>query len=212
MKIPLQFLSLITLAVAVPKVIPIPTGRTDCRIWPGWMNARPSDTTSSLMFTVFNSDDAAINGLPLQPFSIPWGSGKRNFLGATLLASRSIAKSYYRCIDGVPVVMSKTDEPIAVAKDMNNAHLLIAAAEGTTYRTEIFEHEIDGVKQDGWYLGAQNQTTWGFHYRAASCLADGTPLDASYEVKLLGLPVDPENEPTAGYPAEFEGFLRVDLW
>ena len=212
MKTTLPLLSLLPLALAVPNVTPIPTGRTDCRVWPGWINSRPNDLTSSLMFSVSQSDDAAVNGLPLQLFAEPWGSGTRNFLGATLLASRSFAKSYYRCIDGVPVVMSDSNRPIAIAKDMNNAHLLIGAPAPTTYRTEIFEHEIDGVKQDGWYLGAQNQTTWAFHYQAPTCGADGKANAGYYQVKLLGLPVDPENEPTAGYPPEFKGFLRVDLW
>jgi hypothetical protein len=212
MKTTLPLLSLLPLALAVPTVTPIPTGRTDCLDWPGWINSRPNDLTSSLMFTVSQSDDSAVNGLPLQQFSVPWGSGNRNFLGATLLASRSFAKAYYRCINGVPVVMSNTDQPISIAKDMNNAHLLIAAPAAKAYRAEIFEHEVDGVKQDGWYLGAQNQTTWGFHYQEATCGADGKVNNGFYQVKLLGLPVDPENEPTAGYPTEFKGFLKVDLW
>jgi hypothetical protein len=58
------------------------------------------------------------------------------------------------------------------------------------------------------FLGALNQTTWGFRY-----LWDGDCEEKlHYEVKLLGLPVDEENPPTAQYPSDFEGFLRVVTW
>lgn len=212
MKTTLLSLAVLPLALAVPNVTPIPLGSTTCAHWPFWIPTESADTTGSLMFSVSSADDAAINNLPAQPFSLPWGSSTRNLLGITLLASRSFAKAYYRCRNGRPIVLSNPDEPIAIAKDSNNAHLLIAANDATAYKPEIYSHEIEGVKQDGVFLGALNQTTWGFHYHEATCGRDGKVNSAFYEVKLLGLPVDPENEPTAGYPPQFEGFLKVDVW
>jgi hypothetical protein len=48
-------------------------------------------------------------------------------------------------------------------------------------------------------------------YHDAQCGADGPSQKDFQEVKLLDLPVDEANPPTAGYDPEFKGFLKV-VW
>jgi hypothetical protein len=70
---------------------------------------------------------------------------------------------------------------------------------------------VDGVEQDGVYLGVKGQTTGGFRYAPASCYANATISTRDYyEVKLLELP---ESEyDTIGYVTEFRGFLKIVKW
>lgn len=96
---------------------------------------------------------------------------------------------------------------------MNNAHILVDAPQTKTYVPEIYYLEgEDGKRLDGVYLGAKNKTTWGFSYEQASCGSDGTANQAFLQAKLLGLPVDEANPPTAGYPPEWQGFLKLVSW
>jgi hypothetical protein len=123
-----------------------------------------------------------------------------------------------------------SQEQVAIARDMRNAQLLVGAPAETTYTPEIYYLEVDGKRLDGVYLGAENKTTvssnplmligplsadlsfqWGFVYHDAQCGADGPSQKDFQEVKLLDLPVDEANPPTAGYDPEFKGFLKV-VW
>lgn len=209
--------TLVHLALAVPAVTPVPlqppSAAGTCRYWPSWINTPSADTTGLLKFEVVSADDEAVTGLPLQPFSLTWAGSPMPLLGADLRASTSFAKAYYRCNNGQAVVgTSSPFENITVSKERRNAFALIDAPAGNGYALEVYAHEVDGVRQDGVFLGAQNQTTWGFYYNEASCAADGTPTRDFYEVKLQGLPEDPDFPPTAGNPVRFEGFIQVKIW
>ena len=70
---------------------------------------------------------------------------------------------------------------------------------------ELYQHSIDGVVQDGEYLGLNGLTTWGFRYQGFTCGANATR--DYYEVKLMGMP-ETEGD-TAGYEVEFKGFLKL---
>lgn len=208
--------ALVPLALAVPAVTPVPlqpsSAAGTCRYWPNWINTPAADTTGFLQFVVASADDGAVTGLPLQPFSQTWAGSPRALLGADLRASTSFAKSVYRCNDGHAVVgPSGPYEAITVSKESRNAFALIDAPAGDGYALEVYAHEVDGVRQEGVFLGAQNRTTWGFYYRYASCAADGTVTRDFYEVKLQGLPEHPDFPPTAGNPAQFEGFIQVKV-
>ena len=48
---------------------------------------------------------------------------------------------------------------MAIARDSNNAQLLVGAPAEKTYTPEIYYLEVDGKRLDGVYLGAQNKTT-----------------------------------------------------
>lgn len=93
---------------------------------------------------------------------------------------------------------------------MRNAHLLIDAPAEKTYEPEIYYLEgEDGKRLDGVYLGALNQTKWGFTYMEGTCGTDGKAGSPWLNAFLLGLPVDETVPPTAGYDPTWEGFLKI---
>lgn len=201
------------IATAVPSVTPVPLTPANkfptCTWWPGWIRTPDADVTGSLMFVVSDADDAAINDLTLQQFTIPFRLGTLDMLGVHLAKSKSVAKTYVRCINGNGV-MYNPSQNITISKDINNANLAINPST-PGYTIEPYAHEINGVRQDGVYIGALNQTKWGFRYRIdEGC--DGKKGAMYYEAKLLGLPRDPDTEPGASYPHEFEGFIKVITW
>ena len=84
---------------------------------------------------------------------------------------------------------------------------LIYKVEGNDLK--VFEHYIDGVKQDGVYLGGyDNSTTWGFKYQSANAGSYNMPY---YYIRLLG----PNSaDPTTGAALkvnETRGFIRVGI-
>lgn len=214
--LPLLTFALISTVSALPNVTAIrlnPRDKPSCTYWPGWINTRDADTTGSLNFTISGTVDDAINGLPAQPHEIPWGSSTRNMLVMDLLKSTWYAKYYFRCNNG-QAVFGNPFHTVTISKDVSNAHMLVDAAK-PGYGLEVYGHEIDGVRQEGVYLGAMNQTTWGFRWMRpdaeGSCGGSGGQY---FEARLFGLPVDPETPPTAGYnPMLYTmGFLKVSQW
>lgn len=61
-------------------------------------------------------------------------------------------------------------------------------------KPETYAHEIDGVKQDGTFLGSRNVTTWAFGRLAK---------ETSWRVRLMGLGSEELQD------GEVEGFLQV---
>jgi hypothetical protein len=164
-----------------PKLL-TPSG--DCRHWP----------TGRSMLVVDSAEDSAIDGLPAQPYDIVFPSKILPLLSIDLRASRGIAKTTLSCDAGQAILASEPSKKISICQDRENGHIL-----------------VDGVEQDGVYLGVKGQTTWGFRYAPASCYANATISTRDYyEVKLLGLP---ESEyDTIGYVTEFRGFLKIVKW
>ncbi|KAF2251026.1 hypothetical protein BU26DRAFT_517771 [Trematosphaeria pertusa] len=207
MKRALLSAALLATTFAVPSVTPVPVIYPGtCTMWPNWINTRDADVTGRIMFVVSSADDSALNDLTIQPQT------STSPLFVSPFPSRKVLKMYYRCINGVPNI-SLSSSNVTIARDMANAHLLVDAAPGKAYKPELYYHEVGGVRQEGVFLGALNQTTWGFRYQQVSCGADGRVGEREgYEVKLLGLPVDEVNPPTAQYPPDFEGFVKVIGW
>ncbi|KAL6705973.1 hypothetical protein ACN47E_006252 [Coniothyrium glycines] len=194
-------LSTALLTAAIPNVVPtrFSNPALGCRSWP----------QNPYMIKVDSADDAAINNLPVQPFNVIFASQPRPLLAVDLRASRRIAKQPYICIDGSPALRSSVGEKLGIARDRNNAHILVDAPAEKVLRPELYTHSVDGQQQEGFYIGVNNQTTWGFRYQAATCNANGAlATSAYYEAKLLGLPQSEDD--SAGYEMEFEGFLRLD--
>jgi hypothetical protein len=198
---------------AVPAVTPIPLTPANkyptCTWWPNWIRTPDADVTGSVMFVVSEADDSAINDLTLQQFTIPYGfESTRNIMAVHLAKSNRVQRTYTRCINGNGMIGSPAQN-ITISKDLNNAHLVVNPSK-PGYIIEPYAHEINGVRQDGVFIGALNQTKWGFSYKSeAGC---NGARQMYYEAKLLGLPVDPDTEPGAAYPPEFEGFIKVITW
>ncbi|KAK0718635.1 hypothetical protein B0T26DRAFT_872769 [Lasiosphaeria miniovina] len=186
--------------LAVPEVTVVPLGSKTCVSWPSWISQRGADVTGSFAFQVDQADDAGVNGLLTSSVEFNWTDISGTHITVDLRKSTSFAKPYYRCIDGSVHYLSR-DTIISVAKDRRNAFLTFSAG----YKLEPYAHEVAGVRQDGVFLGALNQTTWGFHYVYSSKCGQ---IDY-YEVKLQGLPDDPDTEPRAGYDPQFLGFMKA---
>jgi hypothetical protein len=194
--------ALLSAVMAVPNVTPkLLSDASDCRYW----------SMGRYMFVVDSADDAAINGLPAQPYDIILPSEVLSLLAIDLRASRRIAKVLYGCDNGQAVAYSNPFQKLGICQDRQNAHILIGAPTDKVLEPEVYAHEIDGLQQEGMYLGVKGQTTWGFRFTPGSCFANGTVSTKDYyELKLMGLPESPYD--TAGYEVEFEGFLKVERW
>jgi hypothetical protein len=186
------------LANVTPKLL-VPSG--DCNYWP----------TGRSMLVVDSAEDPAIDGLPAQPYDIIFPSKTLPLLAIDLRASRRIAKATFSCDAGQANLASQPSKRISICQDRENGHILIDAPAEKVLIPELYTHVINGVEQDGVYLGVKGQTTWGFRYTPASCYSNATVSTKDYyEVKLLGLP---ESEyDTVGYEVEFKGFLKVVQW
>jgi hypothetical protein len=195
-------------ALAVPNVtvVPLESNRT-CSSYPGWM--QPStpdapDTTRYINFQVDQADDAGANGLVTSVKTIDFGNSTLDTLYVDFRKSRALVITSYRCINGVVGLGSGGDPPISVSKDRSNAFLQLTSG----YKLGPYAHTVNGTRQDGVFIGAQNQTTWGFSY----VLSNKCGENDYYEVKLLGLPDDPNFPPTAARPVDFKGFLKAIEW
>ncbi|KAF2733941.1 hypothetical protein EJ04DRAFT_524067 [Polyplosphaeria fusca] len=162
-------LSLAVLATAataaIPSVKPIPLGKDNsCASWPNSLPNSGTDSTGSIMFKLSSAEDDVTNGLPLQTFKMPFAGSTLQVQGGDLKASRYFAKADYRCLKG-QVMISQSSQPVFIAKDVNNAHLVF---DSKGYKSRVYKH--DGM--DGVFLGAMNQTTWGVSYVERTCDQD----------------------------------------
>ncbi|KAF1845390.1 uncharacterized protein K460DRAFT_285910 [Cucurbitaria berberidis CBS 394.84] len=182
-----------------PKLISIPQ---NCGYWP----------SGRFLIVVDSAEDPAVNGLPAQPYDIIFPSKVLPLLAIDLRASRRIAKSVFACDAGQAVISSSpVFKKLGICQDRENGHILIDAPAEKVLVPELYRHVVDGKEVDGLYVGAKNQTTWGFRYTPSSCYANATVSTRDYyEVKLLGLPESKYD--TAGYEVEFQGFLKVVEW
>jgi len=208
------FISLVSLfpspgLSALPNVSTIPLGSNDCARWPGFVDF---DYTSPVNLVVHQAQNNSVNGLltTTQDFTLPG-----NITGTRLIVNpRNSGSGHptYRCESGTLRLHSKIngtststsipgtiDTIISVATDSRNAFFILGE---DGFRTAPYGHEIDGVEQDGVYLGTRGRTTWGFHY---------VPTDGGYyEIRLAGGTPDQEDEPAVvSAEPEFYGFLRV---
>lgn len=189
--------------MALPNVTVVPLGNSNCQKWPSWINTPVADRTGTFVFRVDQADDDAVDGLPTGFRTFNYSSGyHQDKVYVDLRRSGRFTRTVYRCWDGaVRVGVSDNLPPLSVSKDYLNA--VLTTAEG--YQLEPYAHEIGGVLQPGVFLGAQNQTTWGFTWTSPESCGE---LD-SYDVMLQGLPLDPTVEHHAAAVPEFLGFMRV---
>ncbi|OAA63699.1 hypothetical protein SPI_03862 [Niveomyces insectorum RCEF 264] len=208
-------------AAAVPNVTVVPLRTGTCFDWPGWQNDLDRiDITAPVTITIDQAENGTVNGLVASSTDYSWPpfdandtTGHWNFTALTFdLRSREYAKMLFFCIDGVMKVYNGLAPPsITINRDWHNGFLMETyAANSTTgntvagYEVEVYRHVDPATNKTlpGVFLGALNQTTWGFH--------TGEDDASFYEARLEGLPLDPNTLPRAGYQPTFSGFLRVD--
>ncbi|KAF1962340.1 hypothetical protein CC80DRAFT_531257 [Byssothecium circinans] len=204
---PLLTLLLAPLTTALPSATPIPVAYPGtCTSWPNWIRTPSADVTGDIQLLISTPDEASASNLLFRYFSVPWGGLQREQLGADFRpSSYYTSSSYFRCKNGN---ITHGNSVARISTNSNAAQLLVDAREAT-YAAELYYLEVDGKRLDGVYLGARNQTTWGFYYQEPTCGGSGGATKDFIAAKLLNLPVDEANPPSAAPAAQFEGFIKV---
>jgi hypothetical protein len=200
--------TLIASTTAVPAVVPIPVAYPGtCTSWPNWINSRGSDVTGALGIRIHGSTDGSISDLPLHGFESSFGSSPRAQLGADF-RPRALwgASSYIRCQNGK---ITYGNDNVTISTNSRAAQLLVAPQEPTIVAELYYLEVVGGKRLDGVFLGAKNQTTWGFYHAEPTCKGDGKSSRDFLGARLLGLEADPANPPTAEPQERFEGWLQV---
>jgi hypothetical protein len=164
------------LVSALPNITVIPISAGDCTGFPS-----SYDTGGTHSDQEDQADNSSINGLPT-------GTTNANLV---VYEDSTIASYIFCCNFG------------AVLDDLGFQELLISTNStdedlgylGQGSKPEMYAHELNGVRQDGVFLGIANVTTWAFR-RVANL--------GYYEVRLFGLGANLKD-------GEFKGFLKTVL-
>ncbi|KAJ5672950.1 hypothetical protein N7507_002077 [Penicillium longicatenatum] len=113
-----------------------------------------------------------------------------------------------RCIEGTGFVVSvlttsgtaefRTVNITDVASEANIGYGLGADTE----MIQAYNHYIDGVKQDGIFIGAHNVTTWGMQLQGGA--------GAWWKLRLLGPGSEDASTGNALKDGEYQTFIRID--
>lgn len=229
-------------ALAVPNVTAVRINDDSCQKYPAAFPLTGGDRVDAsryLQLVINQSDDSAVDDLYATEIPEHYdGSGQGEPLGDfnfvklafSLLKSRSFARVYFRCFDGVlrlgsdfsndlPPLYNTSQLPaLGVYKDKRNGFIIesnpkleatnaTAAAPWRGYPIEAYAHydPATGQRLPGVFLGVLNSTTWGFDFdRSGPC---GEPY--VYNARLQGLPQDPNVTARATNDPEFFGFIQV---
>ncbi|KAI0853074.1 hypothetical protein F5Y00DRAFT_257727 [Daldinia vernicosa] len=171
----------------------------DCSSYPGYDAA--TNTAGPWLVQLVDSDNTAIEGFgDTSAYSISYTPGvdtkpSLRWGYITFPTNNQIAKTALKCDGGILKALVPTDLTAAGAPtnaqwselsfptdEPYDAPLLYKITGGTA--PQIFEHYIDGEKQDGVFLGAYNTSTrWGLKYNAATSGSSGQDF---YYARILG--------------------------
>ncbi|KAM7215158.1 hypothetical protein V8F06_009476 [Rhypophila decipiens] len=208
-------LSLLPFAAAVPNVTVIPLGSKDCSSWPAQIRSPGADISRYLRIEITSPEDVGLTGLLSTSSTQNWPtvgnlSNTEDYVSFDVRRSTYFAKPVFRCSNGTLHMNSPDFEPISVSRDYRGAWMMLGEfADGPGYKLEPYAHELDGVRQEGVFLGAKGKTTWGFAYERAE-VCGGLP--DWYTARLMGLEIDPTVNDRAWGEIQSKGFLRVFEW
>ncbi|KAI1466267.1 uncharacterized protein F4812DRAFT_436584 [Daldinia caldariorum] len=194
----------------------------DCSSYPGYNAA--TNTAGPWILQVVDSDNVAIEGFgDTSVYSISYNprvDSKPTLRWGyiTFPTNNQLAKTALKCDGGVLKALVNTDltaagaptnaqwsELLFPSNAPYDAPLLYKITDGIA--PQIFEHYVDGVKQDGVFLGAyDNSTRWGFKYNPANVGSYGLDF---YYARILG----PNSaDPVTGSPLkanETTAFIKI---
>ncbi|KAI1653829.1 hypothetical protein F4813DRAFT_372928 [Daldinia decipiens] len=171
----------------------------DCSSYPGYDAA--SNTAGPWILQLVDSDNTAIEGFgDTSAYSISFNPDvdhkpTMRWGYITFPTNNQIAKTAMKCDGGVLKAWVSTDltdagaptntqwsELLFPKDEPYDAPLLWKLTDGVA--PQIFEHYIDGEKQDGVFLGAYNTSTrWGLKYNPANA---GSYRQDFYYARILG--------------------------
>ncbi|KAI2617269.1 hypothetical protein GGS26DRAFT_596439 [Hypomontagnella submonticulosa] len=193
------------LAFAAPNATAVLLG-SDCTAYPNYDNATG---IAEPLRVVVDSTGKELDGFKFIPkYAIAVGGGSWGFMVIPTAENTTagVADVPFRCANGT----LQAHLNIGMAGD--RWQTLIAA--GTPAESYVVNplgapylrchsHILDGVAQEGAYLGAVNVTNWGFIYQ------NHTETGEYYFLRLLG---PNSNDPATGkqlFPGEFTGYIKV---
>jgi hypothetical protein len=178
---------------AVPDVTPVRLN-PGCYDFPLWQNVWGQDLTGGFKFMADQADDATINGFFASITTDTAADGTQT--QTVMINNNDGAKPWWHCNKGI-VSDLYTPSTIFFSGAPGDDQLTYLANGGAV---ETYAHEVDGVRQDGTFIGNGNATTWAFKYVPQGSAGDGD----YYQMRLL-LP-DVADQLQDG---EFAGFLQV---
>ncbi|KAI1474678.1 hypothetical protein K445DRAFT_323240 [Daldinia sp. EC12] len=195
----------------------------DCSSYPGYDAA--TNTAGPWILQLVDSDNTAIEGFgDTSAYSISFNPGVDHkptlrWGYITFPTNNQIAKTALKCDGGVLKALVNTDltdagaptnaqwsELLFPSNAPYDAPLLWKITDGIA--PQIFEHYVDGVKQDGVFLGAYNTSTrWGLKYNPET---SGSYHQDFYYARILG----PNSaDPVTGEPLKAnETTAFVKIW
>lgn len=170
------------LVAAFPNVTAIPIGVGTCSAFPSTYDTS-GRSADAFVFRPSSVENPAINDLPTY------------VTGDTLVVSltNDTIPSIFYCDEGGTIFDGFGSATLLIPANSNMMQLQYVDRE-SGIKPESYYHEIDGVKQDGIFLGSKNVTTWAFGRWAK---------ETDWRVRLLGMGSE------ALQDGEVRGFLKV---
>jgi hypothetical protein len=197
--------SLVSLVLASPNDTAVPID--GCSAYPSY--DPESGGTGNFYLQAFQTDNSSVNGLgsslqySLGATQIRWG---QITLGTRIDEAKVVLQCYNNTLHGFVStgVSAFTWEILQFSPYPYDEELMYLVDGGPAAQAHSLY--LDGVKQDGVFLGANGVTSWGFRYLDASHGCCGAPF---YQLRLLG---PNSTDPSTGsslQDGEFSGFLKV---
>ncbi|KAE9364245.1 hypothetical protein N431DRAFT_354371 [Stipitochalara longipes BDJ] len=185
--IPLFFVSLVS---ALPNVTALQIGGGNCSAYPSSFHSTV-DNADAFVFTPDQADNSSINGLST-------GVAGTKLVVYTTKPVSIVASAIFCCDHNGTVKDGFGVQTLLLSNDTNDAELGYFD-QGNAIKPETYAHFVEGVRQEGVFLGWGNVTTWG--YRRVKSETGGD----YYGIRLLKLGIgDLKN-------GEIRGFLKVVL-
>lgn len=137
-----------------------------------------------------------------------------NEIQIAIVSENDLAKSPLRCNDAtdsfesyVPSGVSGAEWKSVNITDMPYSAQLMWGLGQYSLPIQAYHHYLDGVKQDGIFLGAHNVTSWAVQLQDGSAGSGGKPY---WLVRLLG---PGSADPVTGAEledGEYKTFIRID--
>ncbi|KAH6666241.1 hypothetical protein B0J14DRAFT_659863 [Halenospora varia] len=175
------FLSQTSLVSAIPNVTTIQVGQGNCAGFPNSYKNSGNDA-DAFIFHPDQADDPRINGLQTGIVNTSLVVYESNTTASTIFCCWRSAVMDAFFTQNLLLSTTPNDKELGYLSD--------------GIKPETYAHEINGVRQDGIFLGISNVTTWAFRRTQAH--------PEYYQIRL--------SAPGSGeslYEGEFKGFLKV---
>lgn len=166
--------------------------------------------SGSFLIQLANSGNSSIEGFS-DTSNYVLGANSVAFAYLTFPDRNDIAKNPLQCSNNTLLALLEHGvsgyayEPLQVSPYPYDATIGYDFGENST-AVKAFTHKIDGVQQEGTYLGGyENTTTWGVRYEEDA----GARGQSFFYVRLLGPDSADPKTGEALYPNEFTSFIKV---